>query len=1693
MSSARIVGQVVADLVKAELLRSVEDPGEQAAVVVRSFEEDEVIALASALDGFILPGESAPVDIRVGTTRDVRGLEGRRLAAGETLTRYRNNNVSGLVLIELDPFSDVNGIANIVAFDDQTVLDRDLTPEVTGQRLRSIVSTTWALQVESDSGIGAPEQLIKRITEVHGILSRTSEISLRRWIRFSNVSAAALASQMVSGHSAVDRAVGESLTALGLFPDPETFAVAGAIKRQIQTNQNVAQRLHPTGREITEEDLVARIEQVAFDSDRLRDARLPDAVTARGWMREVAEGGGEDARSRIHLKVWLELFRTNPTKAALGSRIRTALSEQFPERVQEFDDLAIESGLDEGEQEAAQVLLRSEPEDEQVAVIDLLPKQIKRRVEKLAIPRVTAETDPLRALLYGLQGLERAADEEPRTVEVRRESFKDPEGRLSAALFAFLYGPSLSEICLSSADGMGARLVVDESLLTVQSIAALFPPEKEDAPIDLAELWGPLRLSIRVQGQLDPLHRFEWRPMDAPGIVRLAQIIQTQSELCGDRLNETLDDWCQRALDPAAWRDRAEPARVERAMGDGFADKWLTARRELFIKLSVTGLDSAILDEFGAWWADHVSDARQSLVPHNAPQPELEEFLDVDTVRLPRDRTAMLATHPLRLRWISTHSQQMTRRILSSLENGLVLNDENDQLFFDWLDRVSPHRQPAFASGGNQTLSIPTREYGLHEEYAPIQQAGTERRDWLAGIDEASVDEVARVVRTYLEAYPHKTDGIALLLLLQDGDPLVAVRLLKRVREREYANARVELHVVTPRRYHDRITREIEGISDSNGIGSAIFMPNVQLILHEWLEGASYPDLAHLVDKIDIAIAPNLFGTKTSAQANTRRSEMGISGRFDPWVDPTSHDVPTAGSTVRENVSRVLLPAEPDPLLEAWSTLCVRRYRNAPVSPDEGLATDYLSLQIQFHAGVPLFRSLHLSAHWVVTLDPFVGRDQVDALEGCPDVILVRSGIGKNETYTLIVSSETGSRFVTRRLARKLQHDFRLQLRNGPDIVARRLYEVGRNTLPGVILRALGLGRTAEEIVGLIASRYAVEEAFPAPTGSTGFEWWISLDEHLNWFGGSRGSRADLLRVIAVDDGDELILTLHVVESKFRSAEDLGIADQQLARTISLLAGVVGNAGRGEREADDAVFWRREILGALSQTSKSGLEASELPALRPLGAHSVTAVDFRAKLLAGDFRVDELIGIAVAIAYDQPGNGSRGYTPQNHHCLRLFRDDIARILDRLVDQIPPVERIDSAVGEASPAHRFDLIGDESVSLRLDDSNGDWDAVAGGADAIENSATLGVRVSDTRLFNDGRGGLSLDSLRSKYNNMLNVFAAHNVLVDAPGADLFEEGPGFYVLRVIPRSGVSVDRLMNRKDDLKLALMLEASQDIRAFVDRGTVVLEVPKLDSERYDVFAENIWTRTTWNSDSLYVPLGEDIQGNVVGVDFSSPDSPHLLIGGTTGSGKSVLVDTLIRGLIGHYSAEQVRFFLVDPKGTELVDFEGSPHVEGSIGMDAVDALGILEMAVEEMQRRYTILKNKRVRRISEYNSLVGKEVRLPWWIIVLDEYGDLTSDPDDKVQIERALKRLAQKARASGIHLIVATQKPSAEVISTTVRSNLPAQIALRVKTASDSRIIMDEAGAETLAGKGDAFLKTAKGLTRLQAAFCREPFIIR
>jgi S-DNA-T family DNA segregation ATPase FtsK/SpoIIIE len=229
---------------------------------------------------------------------------------------------------------------------------------------------------------------------------------------------------------------------------------------------------------------------------------------------------------------------------------------------------------------------------------------------------------------------------------------------------------------------------------------------------------------------------------------------------------------------------------------------------------------------------------------------------------------------------------------------------------------------------------------------------------------------------------------------------------------------------------------------------------------------------------------------------------------------------------------------------------------------------------------------------------------------------------------------------------------------------------------------------------------------------------------------------------------------------------------------------------------------------------------------------------------------------------------------------------------------------------------------------------------------------------------------------------------------------------------------------------------------------------------------------------------------------------PHLLIAGTTGTGKSVFINTLICSLLYRFSPEQLKLMLVDPKMVELSHYEGIPHLLLPVVVDSKKAVMALRWTVDEMERRYTLMHQSGVRHVDIYNEKLaelhkeGKELEnehLPYIVVVIDEYADLMAVVPKEVEL--SIARLAQKARASGIHLVLATQRPSTDVVTGTIKANFPSRISFRVASAIDSKTILDRTGSERLLGHGDLLFHSAgfMSLKRMQGPYLSDDDIAR
>ena len=327
---------------------------------------------------------------------------------------------------------------------------------------------------------------------------------------------------------------------------------------------------------------------------------------------------------------------------------------------------------------------------------------------------------------------------------------------------------------------------------------------------------------------------------------------------------------------------------------------------------------------------------------------------------------------------------------------------------------------------------------------------------------------------------------------------------------------------------------------------------------------------------------------------------------------------------------------------------------------------------------------------------------------------------------------------------------------------------------------------------------------------------------------------------------------------------------------------------------------------------------------------------------------------------------------------------------------------------------------------------------------------------------------------------------------------EIGPSVTKYEVKPAVGVRVNRISNLADDLALAL---AAKDVRIeapIPGKSLVGIEVP--NSEVATVTFRELWEQSkTYASKLLEIPLGKAVNGSVRSFDLAK--MPHLLVAGSTGSGKSVAVNGIIASILMKARPDEVKFMMVDPKMVELSVYNDIPHLLIPVVTNPRKASRALQKVVDEMENRYELFSKVGARNIAGYNAKVAeynaqseyKQVPLPLIVVIVDELADLMMVASKEV--EDAIIRLGQKARAAGIHMILATQRPSVDVISGLIKANVPSRIAFAVSSGTDSRTILDENGAEKLLGRGDMLFKPIdeNHPVRLQGSFISDEDVER
>lgn len=348
---------------------------------------------------------------------------------------------------------------------------------------------------------------------------------------------------------------------------------------------------------------------------------------------------------------------------------------------------------------------------------------------------------------------------------------------------------------------------------------------------------------------------------------------------------------------------------------------------------------------------------------------------------------------------------------------------------------------------------------------------------------------------------------------------------------------------------------------------------------------------------------------------------------------------------------------------------------------------------------------------------------------------------------------------------------------------------------------------------------------------------------------------------------------------------------------------------------------------------------------------------------------------------------------------------------------------------------------------------------------------------------GNDRINADDLGKKLVTILQSF---KIEVDYLGSIA---APAFIRAKIKPSLGVKVSSIVKLADDLKVHLEINDSPLITT--QPGYVSIDLPRQD-RKIAAFEDYIKTNKTGYYSPIKIAIGLNLNGELIESDLSDPNTCHFLVGGTTGSGKSEFLRSMLLSLLHRYTPQQLQIALVDPKRVTFPEFERIPWLLSPVVKNGETAIELMERLVTEMERRYQIFEQNKCPNIDNYNRQQTelKKLTIPHIVCIFDEYADFMAEKEIRNALEQSIKRLGAMARAAGIHLIIATQRPEAGIVTPIIRSNLPGRIALRTVTEADSNIILGgkETSAAYLLGKGDLLYQVGSQLQRLQSLYAKE-----
>lgn len=1108
----------------------------------------------------------------------------------------------------------------------------------------------------------------------------------------------------------------------------------------------------------------------------------------------------------------------------------------------------------------------------------------------------------------------------------------------------------------------------------------------------------------------------------------------------------------------------------------------------------------------------------------------------------------MPVLHPLKLLWWRERTRYFNRliaRLLDADDRATIVDARRLQ---EELETTygSSNFPPVLAlpPGGGRPAArfLPIEEAQGYELYFH-EQAGAEAfgldTDLLADDENElaarrAVAGIVTVIQDYIETYPFVRDGVEILIFECRNGALPGLLIEQLARTGPRRNWRVRLSVVVHTSSRGaslfrRVSKWVSGAQIGTERSGQDYFPPITVKVLE----CPPEELLRQHDDTDIVVLADVLaerGHEISSELDPLDGEDAplegylptYQARQEPFVEGELHRRIMLSAPQQPAVARLFLIAQ---------HAALDRQRRPPKLSHE--ARFYRDLVLD--AWREEIERLHDRFNWVICYDPSIDRFLLQAaFPNKVQVIRYSLGLGAKRQHNLTVSSSGRARsIVTRRLAARLGQMFPQAEVQLCDAIAECLVVEASAVSGDIVLRAAGPGAFLNELIGLVAAKFATEQRYlDAHPGA--LTSWILLDDFEHWFGG--GKFPDMLFVaLGTSATGEPLLHLEVLEAKCVGEPNMAVEAQDAQIQVRNGVNRLAPAFAPGNTHLDALYWYDQLYRAIVGN------------LRVKPEHQHIWEQFRDQLHLGGFG-REFSGHSWIFCYDGQAElvddpAEQPFAAQASEATEvpLFahhygRNGLSRLLRVLVSARGGPEAPDAAfalspvapaaVGPSeAPLNTAPFFAEEPHLPRQEappnlvpfeeealltrqeaEAPSDLRAREGGqgeAGAISHHATeesLRPRAGERGTGREGQkahptpptpaapDAVERQWIGEKARELERSLRRRNIQVLPINAALADVGPSIVRFKLRLSGNETIKKLQATAVDLARDLALIRTPFIDNVLGTNYVGVDLPRERPEIIDLLP---LLRGLGHPDSGDLPIiiGKTPDGRMH-ID-NLADFPHALVAGATGSGKSVFLRSLLLSLITQYQPGRLEILIVDPKQTDFSFFDGLPHLRGGkVFTDASEARdALLELVRSEMPRRQQIMRGRSLK-LKDFNQRFPAEA-LPPIVAMIDEYAQLLSimNKKDSEQFERDLMSLAAVARATSIHLVLATQRPSVDVVTGTLKANLPTRIAFQVPTNNDSRVVLDAPGAENLLGKGDMLLRRASGeILRLQAPFMSE-----